>query len=227
MRFVGHRTSPIGSNRAATLVGLLVVVVGALIACGSSDDGAPDGGAGAQDAAGGGNVADGTNANGQEGGAGVDSSTSGSDARAGDGASGDGASSADSGGGDGAQTADGAADGGVQDAAVDTGSDANGETLVIRVDPRNDCTVTTTPPSPIKIAAGQWFYATFINVGEISTDIAKRDQFNVVPLVLGLEPTMTYADTIRPWCQGVSGKFWFEITPCQNSPYELEVDCGP
>lgn len=224
MRVVAERTSKIGSTRAARFVGLLALVGGALIACGS-DDGGPDGGGGAPDAAGGGNVAD--VANGNDGGSLVDAGASGADGRAGDGASGDGSSAVDAGVGDGAPTADGADGAGAEDAAVDAGVDANGETLVIRVDPRNDCTVTTTPPSPIKIAAGQWFYATFINVGEISTDIAKRDQFNVVPLVLGLEPGMTYADTIRPWCQGVSGKFWFEITPCQNSPYELEVDCGP
>jgi hypothetical protein len=217
------------ASRISRFVGL--VAVGALVACGGDDSG-PGGGQGAPDAGGGGNAAD--VANGTDG---SDAGSSGADARGGDGASGDGSSAADT-GVDGAQTADGGADGsgaadggadgsGAADAALDAGADANGETLVIRVDPRNDCTVTTIPPSPIHIPAGQWFHATFINVGEISTDIDKRDQFNVVPLVLGLDPGMTYADTIRPWCQGFSGKFWFEITPCQNFPYDLEVDCGP
>jgi len=192
-----------------------------LVAC-ASDDGGPGGGVGGTDAA----TADVANGNGDS--SVDDAASSGADARTGDGAPGDGSSAMDAGVGDGSSTADGGADGaGVKDAAVDAGVDANGGTIVIRVNPRNDCTVTTIPPSPIQIPAGQWFYATFINVGEISTDIDKRDQFNVVPLVLGLDPGMTYADTIRPWCQGFSGKFWFEITPCQNFPYELEVDCGP
>jgi hypothetical protein len=222
---VAERTSRIGSKRAARLLALVAAVGGALIACGK-DDAGPGGGVGAPDAGGGGNAAD--VANGNDGNSVVDASSSGAEAQAADGASGDGSTAADTGAGDGARTADGGADGaGAEDAGVDAGVDANGETIVIRVNPRNDCTVTTTPPSPIKIPAGQWFYATFVNVGEISTDISKRDPFNVVPLVLGLDPGMTYADTIRPWCQGVSGKFWFEITPCQNSPYDLEVDCGP
>jgi hypothetical protein len=231
MGVVAQRTSAIGSKRTARYVGLLAIVGVALFACGTDDSSPDGGGVGAQDA-GGGNATDGTNGNGNDGSSVGDATSSSPDAQAGDGAFPDGSRGADAGAdvgaGDGSQGADGGADGsGTEDAASDAGADANGQTLVIRVNPRNDCTVTTTPPSPIKIPAGQWFYATFINVGEISTDIAKRDQFNVVPLVLGLEPTMTYADTIRPWCQGVSGKFWFEITPCENSPYDLEVDCGP
>lgn len=233
MRVLVQTRSAIGSKRAARIVGVAAVIGSVLAACG--DDGSPGAGGDAGDDGGGGSSADG--ASGQEGGSGGDASLGGGDTGAGDGASGDGSSGADTGAGDGAQSADGradgagadgaGADGAGADAAGDAGVDANGQTLVIRVNPRNDCTVTTTPPSPIKIPAGQWFHATFINVGEISTDIAKRDQFNVVPLVLGLGPTMTYADTIRPWCQGVSGTFSFEITPCQGSPYELEVDCGP
>jgi hypothetical protein len=199
---------------------LTTVLVGALVACASdqSED------AGASDADAGENAADVASGN-----SGGDASSGGEDAQAGgDGTTGDGSTASDTGAGDGSKTADGGADGaGADDAAVDAGVDANGGTLLIKVNPRNDCTVTTIPPSPIHIPAGQWFHATFLNVGEISTDIAKRDQFNVVPLVLGLDPGMTYADTIRPWCQGFSGKFWFEITPCENSPYDLEVDCGP
>jgi hypothetical protein len=211
----------------------MAAVGGALFACGSDNGGsAAEAGAGAV-----------TNpaTNGTDGGSAIDASASGADREAADG---DGSNAADGGASDGAQRAEGGADGAgaedapvdaakdapvdaAEDAPVDAGADANGQTLVIRVDPRNDCTVTTVPPSPIRVAAGQWFHATFINVGEISTDIDKRDPFNLVPLVIGLEPGMTYADTIRPWCQGLSGKFWFEITPCANSPYDLEVDCGP
>jgi hypothetical protein len=225
MCVVPERTPKIASKRAC-LVGVIAAVVGALVACGS-DDGRSAGSVGDADAGGAGDPAD--VANGNEGSANVGPSTGDVDARpGGDGAAGDGSTAVDTGVGDGPHGADGGPDGAsVEDAAVDAGTDANGGTIVIRVDPRNDCSVTTMPPSPIHIPAGQWFHATFINVGEISTDIAKRDPFNVVPLVLGLDPGMTYADTIRPWCQGFSGKFWFEITPCENSPYDLEVDCGP
>ena len=227
MCVVADRTSRTPSNRTTKFIGVMAVVGGALLACGNEDR-EPGGAVGAPDALGAGNGAD--VANGTQGGSGGgDAGSSGADARAGDGST-----AVDGAVGDGAQTADGAAADGAAadgaeagDAAFDAGVDANGETLVIRVNPRNDCTVTTIPPSPIKIPAGQWFHATFINVGEISTDIDKRDPFNLVPLVLGLEPGNTYADTIRPWCQGFSGKFWFEINPCENTPYDLEVDCGP
>ena len=101
MRVVAERTSKIGSTRAARFVGLLALVGGALIACGS-DDGGPDGGGGAPDAAGGGNVAD--VANGNDGGSLVDAGASGADGRAGDGASGDGSSAVDAGVGDGASS---------------------------------------------------------------------------------------------------------------------------
>jgi hypothetical protein len=207
------------STRAAGFVGLMA----AFVACGEDD-----GGQGGSAAEAGALTSAVDAANGTEGGSAVDASASGADANTADGAPGDGSSSADTSSADAAEGADGGVDAAdAADAAVDAGADANGGTLVIRVDPRNDCTVTTVPPSPIKIPAGQWFHATFINVGEISTDIDKRDPFNLVPLVLGLEPGMTYADTIRPWCQGFSGKFWFEITPCEHSPSDLEVDCGP
>src|SRR5262249_3537286 len=150
---------------ALKIVGLMAAAGGASAACGGGDSG--QGGSAAD--AGGGAVADTTDpADGTEQGSAAGASASGADAQVADGAPGDGSSAADAGGGDGANTANDGADGaGVEDAAVDAGADANGETLVIRVDPRNDCTVTTIPPSPIRIAAGQWFHATFINVGEI------------------------------------------------------------
>jgi hypothetical protein len=83
-------------------------------------------------------------------------------------------------------------------------------------------------PSSIAVAPGVGFYATFVNLvaSDIETNIDKIDQFNSVPLVIGLPPGDTYADTIREWCGIFTGTFSFRFDPCGGSVFTyLDVDC--
>ena len=91
----------------------------------------------------------------------------------------------------------------------------------------NTCDVSTNPAS-ITVPTGTSFTVHWINLAASASpaDVDKIDQYNQVPIVIGLEPGQSYHDTIREWCgQLYTGIFWFRITGCYD-PYLLEVNCG-
>jgi hypothetical protein len=149
-------------------------------------------------------------------GRGHDHSTAG-DARAADGhAPDDGSGAADAPG----PTRDAA-----RDAAIDTGADAFPSVLDVRIDCHNDCTLIAHPPS-IAVTAGTSFQVNWINVGDTPCDVAKIDEFNQVPIVLGLEPGTSYHDAVRDWCGALfTGTFEFQISICTVPSY-IPVNCG-
>ena len=147
------------------------------------------------------------------------------------------------GGDDGQPTDDDAAAGG-HDAAVD---DAPGSTidasaidartidarppidafpsvLDVRINCRNDC-VLVANPAAIDVPTGTEFEVNWINTGDTECDVAKIDQFNQVPIVLGLEPGTSYHDAVRRWCGQFTGNFQFRISIC-TLPSFIPVDCS-
>ena len=103
--------------------------------------------------------------------------------------------------------------------------DAFPAVLDLRIDCHNDCTLIADPPS-ISVMAGTSFQVNWINVGDTECDVAKIDQFNQVPIILGLEPGMSYHDPVHDWCgQIFTGMFEFEIRIC-TIPSDIPVDCG-
>ncbi|HVV84174.1 MAG TPA: hypothetical protein VHE35_13975 [Kofleriaceae bacterium] len=113
------------------------------------------------------------------------------------------------------------------DAPVDAGPppvDAFPAVLDVRLDCRNDCVLVASPPS-ISVVAGTEFEVNWINTGDTECDVAKIDQFNQVPIILGLEPGTSYHDSVRRWCGTFTGTFQFRISICTLPSY-IPVDCG-
>jgi hypothetical protein len=109
------------------------------------------------------------------------------------------------------------------------GSGGSGGTQVLDVSifVANDCEVSTTPAS-ITVPLGTSFTVNWTNLGASASpaDVDKIDQYNQVPIVIGLAEGESYHDTVREWCgQLFTGIFWFRITGCYD-PYLLEVNCG-
>lgn len=95
--------------------------------------------------------------------------------------------------------------------------------LDLRINCRNDC-VLIANPSSIAVPAGTEFTVNWINTGDTECDVAKVDQFNQVPIIIGLEPGTSYHDSIREWCGPFTGTFNFRITICTIHSY-IPVDC--
>lgn len=112
------------------------------------------------------------------------------------------------------------------DAAVDTAIiDAFPAVLDVRIDCHNDCTLHATP-AMIDVTAGTSFQVNWINVGDTECDVAKIDQFNQVPIILGLEPGTSYHDAVRDWCgTQFTGTFDFRVSICTLPSY-IPVNCG-
>jgi hypothetical protein len=107
------------------------------------------------------------------------------------------------------------------DAAI---PDAFPSKLDLRINCHNDCTLIATPAS-IAVPAGTQFTVNWINTGDTDCDVAKIDQFNQVPIVLGLEPGNSYWDSVREWCGQFTGTFEFQISICTIPSY-IPVNCG-
>lgn len=101
--------------------------------------------------------------------------------------------------------------------------DAFPSKLDVRINCRNDCVLIADPPS-ISVPAGTEFTVNWINTGDTECDVAKIDQFNQVPIIIGLEPGMSYYDSIREWCGPFTGTFEFRISICTLPSY-IPVDC--
>jgi hypothetical protein len=141
------------------------------------------------------------------------------------GASGDAPRADTSTGHDDADVSDGAS--GVIDAPRDGSPlpDAFPAVLDVRIDCHNTC-VLTANPAAINVSAGTSFQVNWINVGDTDCDVAKIDQFNQVPIVLGLEPGTSYHDAVRDWCgTQFTGMFEFQISICTVPSY-IPVNCG-
>jgi len=112
------------------------------------------------------------------------------------------------------------------DAATDSATpDAFPSVLDLRIDCHNDCTLIAHPPS-IAVMAGTSFQVNWINVGDTDCDVAKIDQFNQVPIVLGLEPCTSYHDAVHDWCGAIfTGTFEFQVSICTVPSY-IPVNCG-
>jgi hypothetical protein len=103
--------------------------------------------------------------------------------------------------------------------------DAFPAVLDVRIDCHNDC-VLHAMPSMISVPAGTSFQVNWINVGDTDCDVAKIDQFNQVPIILGLEPGTSYHDPVHDWCGTLfTGTFNFRISICTLPSY-IPVDCG-
>lgn len=112
-------------------------------------------------------------------------------------------------------------DGGIRDAGGAAG------VIDVMIFVQNNCDVVTTPAS-IVIPMGTGFTVNWVHApgSNSNADIAKIDQFNAVPIVIGMEPGTSYHDTVRTWCGNLfSGTFSFRITGCFD-PYYLDVDCS-
>jgi hypothetical protein len=103
--------------------------------------------------------------------------------------------------------------------------DAFPAVLDVRIDCHNTC-VLTANPAAINVMAGTSFQVNWINVGDTECDVSKVDQFNHVPIIIGLEPGMSYHDAVRDWCgTQFTGTFNFEIDICTIPSY-IPVNCG-
>jgi len=127
--------------------------------------------------------------------------------------------------------ADGAVDVPIGDASLgDTPMLADASTadasskLDLHINCRNDCVLIANPAS-IAVPAGTEFTVNWINTGDTECDVAKVDQFNQVPIIIGLEPGTSYYDSIREWCGAFTGTFSFRITICTIHSY-IPVNCG-
>jgi hypothetical protein len=95
----------------------------------------------------------------------------------------------------------------------------------LRIDCHNTCVLTAMPPR-IDVPAGTSFQVNWINVGDTECDVAKIDQFNQVPIIIGLEPGTSYHDTVRDWCGTLfTGTFDFRVSICTIHSY-IPVDCS-
>ena len=95
--------------------------------------------------------------------------------------------------------------------------------LDLRINCRNDC-VLVAMPSSIAVPAGTEFTVNWINTGDTECDVAKIDQFNHVPIIIGLEPGTSYHDSVREWCGAFTGTFNFRVSICTIHSY-IPVDC--
>ena len=103
--------------------------------------------------------------------------------------------------------------------------DAFPSVLDVRIDCHNTC-VLTANPAAINVHAGTGFEVNWINVGDTDCDVAKIDQFNQVPIIIGLEPGTSYHDAVRTWCgPQFTGTFNFRISIC-TVPNYIPVNCG-
>ena len=96
--------------------------------------------------------------------------------------------------------------------------------LDLGINCHNDCTLIANPAS-IAVPAGSKFTVNWINTGDTDCDVAKIDQFNQVPIIIGLEPGTSYYDSIREWCGPFTGTFSFRVSICTIPSY-IPVDCG-
>ena len=96
--------------------------------------------------------------------------------------------------------------------------------LDLNIKCRNDCVLIANPAS-IAVPAGTEFTVNWINTGDTECDVAKIDQFNQVPIIIGLEPGTSYHDSIRKWCGMFTGTFQFRVTICTIHSY-IPVNCG-
>jgi hypothetical protein len=96
--------------------------------------------------------------------------------------------------------------------------------LDLQINCRNDC-VLIANPSSIAVPAGTKFTVNWINTGDTECDVAKIDQFNQVPIIIGLEPGTSYHDSVREWCGLFTGTFNFRVSICTIHSY-IPVDCG-
>jgi hypothetical protein len=112
------------------------------------------------------------------------------------------------------------------DAAPDARTiDAFPAVLDLHINCHNDC-VLVANPAAINVSAGTAFEVNWINVGDTECDVAKIDQFNQVPIIIGLEPGMSYHDSVRQWCGAIfTGTFQFRVTICTIHSY-IPVNCG-
>jgi len=109
----------------------------------------------------------------------------------------------------------------------DEGGDLADGILDVTIVAHDDCTITTMPAS-ITVPEGTEFTVNWISAAtsEAPVDVAKIDQFNAVPIILGMEPGTSYHDEVREWCGELfTGTFDFEITSCFE-PHYIPVDCG-
>jgi hypothetical protein len=124
--------------------------------------------------------------------------------------------------GDGPDSPDASVDATLPDAAM---IDAFPSVLDLRIDCHNDCTLIANPAA-INVSAGTGFEVNWINVGDTECDVAKVDQFNQVPLIIGLEPGTSVHDTVHTWCGAIfTGTFRFRINICTLPSY-IPVNCG-
>ncbi len=117
--------------------------------------------------------------------------------------------------------------GGAKDAGADATPtpDAFPAVLDVRIDCHNDCVLHATP-SMIGVSAGTSFQVNWINIGDTECDVAKIDQANQVPIIIGLEPGTSYHDAVRDWCgTQFTGTFNFRISICTIPSY-IPVDCS-
>ena len=63
--------------------------------------------------------------------------------------------------------------------------------LDLEINCRNDCVLIANPAS-IAVPKGTEFTVNWINTGDTDCDVAKIDQFNQVPIIIGLEPGTSY-----------------------------------
>lgn len=97
--------------------------------------------------------------------------------------------------------------------------------LNVKIFASNTCKITT-DPAAIAMPAGSSFTVNWMNSATSSyeVDVAKRDPFNLVPILIGLEIGNSYHDRVREWCGLFTGRFWFRIsTACDQ--FEIPVDC--
>jgi hypothetical protein len=109
----------------------------------------------------------------------------------------------------------------IADAAM---PDAFPSKLDLHINCRNDCVLIANPAS-IAVPAGTQFTVNWINTGDTDCDVAKIDQFNQVPIIIGLEPGTSYYDSIRQWCGSFTGTFQFRVSICTIHSY-IPVNCG-
>lgn len=103
--------------------------------------------------------------------------------------------------------------------------DAFPAVLDVRIDCHNDCTLVANPAA-IAVHAGTGFEVNWVNVGDTDCDVAKVDQFNQVPIIIGLEPGTSYHDPVHTWCGSqFTGTFQFRINICTLPSY-IPVNCG-
>jgi len=103
--------------------------------------------------------------------------------------------------------------------------DAFPSVLDVRIDCHNTC-VLTAHPSAINVSAGTSIQVNWINVGDTTCDVNKVDQFNHVPIIIGLDPGTSYHDPVHDWCgTQFTGTFDFEVRICTIPSY-IPVNCG-